>query len=60
MVRLLFTATLLTCASTWATTGSVYREPCTHVGVRGHSDLSGAAITVKITTDYPVCPREGR
>ena len=42
--------------TTWATTGSVYRSPCTHVGVRPASDgLGDYAATVQISSDAPVC-----
>ena len=45
------------CASV-ASTGSVYRDPCTHVGVRpaAASETEWAA-SVQITTDYPGCAR---
>lgn len=46
----------LSCA-TWAQTGSVYRDPCTHLGVRPASDGTGAAVTFQVTTDWPQCPR---
>jgi len=58
MIRLLFTVTLFTCASTWATTGSVVREKCWHVGLRPAAAGEGAAVTVQLTTDFPVCPKE--
>lgn len=58
MIRLLFTVTLFTCASTWATTGSVYRGRCVHAGIRPASDAVGDyALTVQISADVP-CPRE--
>ena len=42
----------------WLATGSVYRSPCTHLGVRGHSDDLGHdyAVTVQVSTDWPFCP----
>lgn len=44
------------CASV-ASTGSVYRGRCTHIGVRPASDGAGDyALTVRVTTDAPVCP----
>lgn len=45
------------CASV-ASTGSVYRGPCTHVGVRpaAASETEWAA-SVQITTNYPGCAR---
>lgn len=40
-----------------ASTGSVYRGRCTHVGVRPASDGAGDyALTVRVTTDAPACP----
>ena len=44
--------------STWLATGSVYRDPCTHLGVRVHSDDLGRdyAVTVQVSTDWPSCP----
>lgn len=46
--------------ATWATTGSLYRGRCTHLRVRGATDLSGVAVTVKVSTSWPGCPREAR
>jgi hypothetical protein len=41
----------------WLATGSVYRSPCTHLGVRGHSDdWRDYAVTVQVSTDWPFCP----
>lgn len=43
--------------ATWATSGSLYRGRCTHVGVRPASDAIGDyAVTVQVTTDAPRCP----
>jgi hypothetical protein len=40
----------------WARTGSVYRTPCTHLGVRPASDGPGDyAATVQLSTDAPIC-----
>ena len=41
----------------WLATGSVYRDPCTHLGVRVHSDDLGRdyAVTVQVSTDWPAC-----
>jgi hypothetical protein len=45
-------ALLLSSCATWASTGSVYREPCLHIGVRPASDAVGDyAVTVQVTTD---------
>ena len=42
--------------ATWASTGSVWRERCTHVGVRPASDgLGDYAVTLQVSTDAPVC-----
>ena len=42
--------------ATWATTGSVLRTPCTHVGARLHSDdPRDLATTVQVSTDFPYC-----
>jgi hypothetical protein len=40
-----------TVASTWATTGSLYRGKHLHVGVRPNYEPGGGAVTVQITTD---------
>lgn len=43
--------------ATWATTGSLYRGRCTHVGARPASDAIGDyAVTVQVTTDGTSCP----
>jgi hypothetical protein len=60
VVRALPLLVLLGC-STWASTGSVYRGPCNHVGLRPATDLSGVAATVQVTSTWPapcVEPRE--
>jgi hypothetical protein len=44
--------------STWASSGSLYRGECTHVGVRPASDGPGDyALTLQISTDEPACAR---
>lgn len=39
----------------WQGRGRVYTTDCTYAGVRGHTDLSGAAVTVQVETDAPAC-----
>lgn len=57
LARLLQCVALAAC-STWATTGSLYRGPCTHVGGRPASDGVGDyAVTAQISTDWAACPR---
>jgi len=42
--------------ATWAATGSVYRDRCTHAGIRPASDArDDLAVTVQVSTDAPVC-----
>lgn len=48
--------TLSACA-TWAASGSLYRDRCTHVGVRPTDPSDSYALTVQVTTDWPICPR---
>lgn len=44
--------------ATWSSTGSLYRGPCTHVGLRPATDgIGDYAMTVQISTDGPQCGR---
>lgn len=43
----------LLCCGTWTQTGRLVDDPCVHVGVRPATDLSGAAVTLQVTTDWP-------
>jgi hypothetical protein len=57
MARLLLTVSfLLSCASSWARTGSVYQGSCVHAGVRPASEGANYGLTLKISTDWPHCP----
>jgi hypothetical protein len=43
----------------WASTGSVYRGQCTHVGLRPASDgIGDYAVTLQVSTDAPWCASE--
>ena len=44
---------LLALSCSWTRTGRLVDGPCMHFGARGHSDLAGAAVTVRLTTDWP-------
>jgi len=47
---------LVASCATWASTGSIDRSPCLHVGLRPASDDVGDwAVTVQVSTDAPVC-----
>lgn len=35
--------------------GRIYTSDCVHVGIRGHTDIEGIAVTARVTTDAPVC-----
>ena len=56
---------LVAACSTWASTGSLVRERCTHVGLRAQPEemsLRGLTsrdwtVSAQITTDWPYCPR---
>src|ERR1700722_2437838 len=48
----------LSSCATWMDSGSIYRGPCTHLGLRPATDGPGDyAVTVQVSTDYPRCPR---
>ena len=54
MRRWIVAAVASSCA--WASTGSVYRSPCVHVGVRPHSDDVGEwAVTVQVANEWGPC-----
>lgn len=53
--RLIALALVASCA-TWTATGSVYRSPCQHWGVRPSSDaLDEWAITVQYSREWGPC-----
>ena len=41
----------------WLATGSVYRSPCTHLGVRPSTDdlAHDWAVSAQVSTDWPAC-----
>jgi hypothetical protein len=40
----------------WTQTGSLYRNPCTHVGIRPASDaIDEWAVTVQVSTEWGPC-----
>ena len=53
-VRALALAALAGCASWWST-GRIVDGTCTHLGVRGHTDLTGVAVTLQLTHDWGYC-----
>ncbi len=49
---------LAAACSTWSSTGSLYRGPCSHLGARPASDgVEDWGVTVQVSTDWPACPR---
>lgn len=48
---------LLLASCAWWQTGRVIDGPCTHLGVRPATDLSGVAVTVQVAHDLGPCAR---
>ena len=58
MTRALVTLVVVASCSL-ARTGRLVDGPCTHFGARGHGELAGAAVTLRLTTDWPApCARD--
>ena len=55
VVLLALFVTITGCSTIWHT-GSVYRKPCTHVGVRvSTDDPKDWGATIQVSTDAPFC-----